>query len=250
VVLSGHDSRPTSPAPGRALPPRTLAVAWVAHQVSPTATVACDPAMCRALSASGVDKLLTLGPRTNPRGAQLIIATAVVRQEFGASLGSSYAPAVIASFGSGDARIDVRLVAPLGPTAFKAALDTDMQNRKKAGADLLTSPRIVASASARRQMLAGQVTSQLLIVLTSLQQSHPVDILAFGDTGPGASAGIPLRSAELSEGAGAATVQKWLAFLRMQKDPYLPAVMQTIRVDGKPVLFIEFAAPSPLGLWG
>jgi hypothetical protein len=43
-------------------------------------------------------------------------------------------------------------------------------------------------------------------------------------------------------------VQKWLAFLRMQKGPYLPAIMQTIRVDGKPVLLIEFAAPSPFGL--
>jgi hypothetical protein len=247
VALSARGS---SSAPGHAVPGRTLAVAWVAHEVSRTATVACDPAVCRALEASGVEKLLVLGPATSdPRRSQLIIATAAVRQEFGASLGSAYAPSVIASFGSGSARVDIRVVAPNGPAAYEAALNTDVQNRKQAGAELLGSPRVVAAASARRQMLAGQVSSQLLIVMTSLATLHPVDILAFGDSAPGASAGIPLRSAELSETDGAAVVQKWLSFLRVQRNPYLPAVMQTTRVDGQPVLLIEFAAPTPLGLF-
>jgi hypothetical protein len=246
-ALSAHGS---SGAPGRAVPAPALAVAWVARQVSRTAIVACDPAMCRALEASGVEKLLVLGPATSdPRRSQLIIATAAVRQEFRASLGSAYAPSVIASFGSGSTRIDIRVVAPDGPAAYEAALSTDLQNRKRAGAELLGSSRVVASASARQQMLGGQVSSQLLIAITSLATLHPVDILAFGDSAPGASAGIPLRSAELSESVGAAVVQKWLGFLRVQKNPFLPAVMQTIRVGGKPVLLIEFAAPTPLGLF-
>ncbi len=246
-VLSARGS---SSAPGRGFPAPALAVAWVAHEVSRTATVACDPAMCRALEASGVEKVLVLGPATaDPRRSQLIMATAVVRQEFGASLTSAYAPSVIASFGSGDARIDIRVVAPNGPAAYQSALNTDLQNRKQAGEALLGSLRVVASASARRQMLAGQVSSQLLIVMTSLATFHPVDILAFGDLAPGASAGIPLRSAELSESDGAAVVQKWLSFLRGQKNPFLPAVMQTTRLNGKPVLLIEFAAPTPLGLF-
>jgi len=206
--------------------------------------------MCRALEASRVEKVLVLGPTaTDPRRSQLIIATAAVRQEFGASLASAYAPSVIASFGSGDARIDIRVVAPNGPAAYQAALNTDVQNRMQAGTAMLGNPRVVASASARRQMLAGQVSSQLLIVITGLAPFHPVDILAFGDLAPGASAGIPLRSAELSESDGAAVVQKWLSFLRGQKNPFLPAVMRTIRVGGKPVLLIEFAAPTPLGLF-
>jgi hypothetical protein len=249
-ALSGHGSKPTSSAPGRAVPAPAQAVAWVAGQVSRAVTVACDPAICRALKARGVEKLLVLGPTaTDPRRSQLIIATAAVRQEFGASLGSAYAPSVIASFGSGAARIDIRLVAPSGPAAYRSALETDVQNRKQAGAELLGSPRVVASASARQQMLAGQVSSQLLIVMTSLATLHPVDILAFGGSAPGASAGVPLRSAELSESDGAAVVQKWLAFLRAQKNPFVPAVLQTIRVAGKPVLLIEFAAPTPLGLF-
>lgn len=243
-------ARGSSGAPGRAVPAPALAVAWVAHQVSRTATVACDPAMCRALEASGVEKLLVLGLGTSdPLRSQLIIATAAVRREFGASLGSAYAPSVIASFGSGSTRIDIRVVAPNGPAAYEAALNTDLQSRKRAGAELLGNPRVVASASARRQMLGGQVSSQLLIAITSLATLHPVGILAFGDSAPGASAGIPLRSAELSESVGASVVQKWLGFLRVQRNPYLPAVMRTTRVDGQPVLLIEFAAPTPLGLF-
>jgi hypothetical protein len=242
--------RGSAGTPGRSVPAPTLAVSWVAHEISRTATVACDPAMCRALEASGVERLLVLGPATaDPRRSQLIIATAAVRAEFGVSLGAAYAPSVIASFGSGSTRIDIRVVAPNGPAAYAAALNTDVQNRRQAGAELLGSPRVVASASARRQMLAGQVSSQLLIVMTSLATLHSVDILAFGDSAPGASAGIPLRSAELSESVGAAVVQQWLSFLRVQKNPFLPTVMRTIRVGGKPVLLIEFAAPTPLGLF-
>jgi hypothetical protein len=257
VVLAGGSlafalsarSNPANGAPGRSVPVSTKAVAWVAREVSRTATVACDPATCRALEASGVEKLLVLGSATaDPRHAQLVIATAAVRAEFGVSLSAAYAPSIIASFGSGSARIDIRVVAPDGPTAYQAALQNDVQNRKQAGAALLSSPRVVASASARRQMLAGQVSSQLLIVMTSLAAAHPVDILAFGDLAPGASAGIPLRSAELSESDGAAVVQNWLSILRLQKNPFLPTVMQTMRVGGKPVLLIEFAAPTPPGL--
>src|SRR5215469_12017387 len=247
VALSARGS---SSAPGRGFPAPTLAVSWVAHEVSRNAVVACDPAMCRALEASGFERLLVLGPATaDPRRSQLIIATAAVRAEFGVSLGAAYAPSVIASFGSGSTRIDIRVVAPDGPAAYASALNTDVQNRKQAGAELLGSPRVAASASARRQMLTGRVSSQLLIVMTSLATLHPVDILAFGDSAPGASAGIPLRSAELSESVGAAVLQKWLSFLRVQRNPFLPTVMQTTRVDGQPVLLIEFAAPTPLGLF-
>jgi hypothetical protein len=177
----------------------------------------------------------------------VIIATAVVREEFGASLSSAYAPSVIASFGSGNARIDIRLIAPNGPVAYQAALHTDVQNRKEAGSLLLGSGRVAASATARQEMLSGQVDSQLLAVITNLATPHPVDIVAFGDSGPGASPGIPLRSAELAE-TGTAAVQQMLTFLHVQKPPYLPALIKTIRLDGKPVLLIEFAAPSPLGL--
>jgi hypothetical protein len=247
--MSSHGSTSATGAPGRAVAAPTLAATWVAQQVSRTATVACDPAMYSALEARGVDKLLMLGPTgTDPLRSQVIIATATVRNELGARLSTVYAPAVIASFGSGNARIDIRMVAPYGPAAFRAALDTDFQFRRKAGADLLGSPLVVASASARQQMLAGHVSSQLLALITNLAALHPVDVLAFGDSAPGADPSIPLRAAELAEPGGARALRSWLAFLHVQKPPFAPALTETIRLDGRPVLLIEFAAPTPLGL--
>jgi hypothetical protein len=43
-------------------------------------------------------------------------------------------------------------------------------------------------------------------------------------------------------------VQKWVSFLRAQKNPLVPALIKTIRLGSTPVLLIEFAAPYPLGL--
>jgi hypothetical protein len=251
VVLSSHGAKPASAARGRRTAPATLAAAWAARQVSRTAVVGCDPAMCNALRARGLDHLLILGsPGADPLHSQVIIATAAVRKDLGARLGSVYAPDILASFGGGAARVDVRMVAPDGVTAYRAALATDLQNRKQAGGYLLSSSRVTASTSARRQMLGGQVTSQLLIVITNLASLHPVDIVTFGDSGPGASPDMPLRSAELAETGGAAAVRSMLAFLHAQKPPYLPAITETIRLGGKPILLIEFAAPTPLGLLG
>jgi hypothetical protein len=246
VVMSSNGSKPTGVTSNATAPAR--AAAWVADQVSPTAAVACDPAMCRKLSAKGIhNKLVVLGSiADNILHSQVVVATAAVRQELGARL--VYAPAIIASFGSGKERIDIRDVAPNGPTAFEAALATDVQNRKQYGAALLTSARVTASGPARREMRGGEVTSQLLIDFATLAFEHPIDILSFGDLAPGASAGMPLRSAELSESGGAAAVQKWLSFLRGQKRQFAPAVAKTIRLNGTPVLLIEYAAPTPLGL--
>jgi hypothetical protein len=248
AVMFSNGPKRTGPSIAAAAPAQVAA--WVANQVSPTAAVACDPAMCRTLSAKGVNKLVILGQTaTDVLRSQVVVATAAVRHELGARLGLVYAPAVIASFGSGDARIDIRVVAPDGPVAFQAALATDLENRKQAGELLLSNPRVAASGQARREMLAGLVTAQLLEDFVTLATYHPIDILAFGDSAPGASAGIPLRSAELSESGGAAAVQQWLSFLRAQRYPLVPALTKTIRVDGAPVLLIEFAAPSPLGLF-
>jgi hypothetical protein len=42
-----------------------------------------------------------------------------------------------------------------------------------------------------------------------------------------------------------------ITFLRAQRDPYLAAHIQTMRLaGGQNILRIEFAAPSPLGLLG
>jgi hypothetical protein len=239
---------------------RDRAVAWVADQVSRAAVVSCDRVMCRALAAHGVAaaSLLALEPgRADPLRASIIVSTAAVRSMMGSRVVTADAPAVIASFGAGNGQISIRVVAPRGAAAYLSALSTDVLARKASGTQLLANQRIIASAMARRQLAVGQVDARLLAVIASLAAHRPVSIVAFGDLAPGASPGIPLRSADLAWTGGtagpsrAAHLRAMAAFLHAQRDPYLAAHIHTVRLTaGRTVLRIEYAAPSMLGLLG
>ena len=116
--------------------------------------VACDPVMCQVLAAHGVPSRLLdpLGPATaSPLRSEIIVATARVRAQFGNLLSSVYAPAVLASFGSGPARIEIRQTAPHGAAAYRAMLRADLLRRRMSGAELLHSSRIGAQDSVARR---------------------------------------------------------------------------------------------------
>jgi hypothetical protein len=237
---------------------RNLAAAWVADQVSRDVIVSCDPAMCQALEAHGIadGDLLQLSPWTaDPLGSDVIVATAAVRSQFGDRLSSVYAPTVMASFGSGNRRIIIRAIAPDGAAEYLSALRADLLARKASGAQLLRNPRIVASPTARNQLTAGRVDSRLLTTIAGMAALQPVDIVAFGDSAPGAGPGSLLCSADLAETGGAAHrgnsayMRSMLAFLRAQRAPYLAAHAGIVQPAGSQIiLLVEFAAPSPLGL--
>jgi hypothetical protein len=238
---------------------RDLAAAWVFDQVRPDARVSCDPEMCLALEAHKVPvgRLLVLGTETaDPLGSDVIVATAAVRSEFGDRLSSVYAPTLIASFGSGNLRIAVLAIAADGAAEYRSALARDVLDRKAAGAQLLQSPRIAASAQARKQLAAGQVDLRLLYTIADMAAQHPVNIVAFSDSAPGASAGLPLRFADLTDRDAAARagstagVRSMLARLRAQGGlPYPYGQAMIVRLAaGQTVVRLEFAAPSPLGL--
>jgi hypothetical protein len=247
-----------APPPGAASGPSAIAgqqaAAWVAAQISHSAVVSCDPAMCSELETRGfpAGDLLMLGlggPRADgPLGSDVIVATRAVRSEFGNRLDDVYAPVVLAAFGSGGARVEIRAVAPGGAAAYRDALAADLAARRQAGAQLLRNPGISASPSARGPLADGCVDSRLLVtlaVLAGLRLAHPLRIISFGQPDPGASRAVPLRSAEL---AGPDS-QALLAFLRAQQAPYLAAVIGAIRLPGgQPGVRIGFASPSPLGL--
>jgi hypothetical protein len=255
---------PSSVALTRAGAPATLAAmvrsqaaAWIAHQVNRDAIVSCDPAMCLALQAQGVatGSLLVLRPAaSDPLGSDVVVATAAVRSQFGSRLASVYAPGIIASFGSGELRIDVRAVAPDGTAAYQAALSADVAARRKAGRQLLRNQRVSVSAAARNELLTGEVDTRLLTILAALAVAGPVQVRAFGDGGPRASPGLPLRSAVVAASAAATTggatgLPSMLAFVRAQRPPYLPAHAGIVAGGaGAAVLRIEFSAPSPAGL--
>jgi hypothetical protein len=256
----GHPSRLQTGAGGTPASPaaaiRHEAAAWVASQVNGDAILACDPAMCSALLAQGVtaaNMLVLRSAAADPLGSDVVIATAAVRSQFGARLAGVYAPEVIASFGSGDLRIDIRAVAPDGAAAFQQSLAADLGARRAAGLQLLHNSRIGTLPGARAALLAGQVDSRLLITLAALAAAGPLRIETFGGAAPGAGPGVPLRTAELAANgppaASAASLRNMLAFVRAQRPPYLAVRAGIVRdADGSPVLSVEYAAPSPVGL--
>jgi hypothetical protein len=235
------------------------AAAWVASQASGDAIVACDPAMCAVLRARGVpaSRLLVLtSVRADPLGSDLVVATAAVRSQFGSRLAGVYAPVTLASFGSGATRIAVQAVAPDGSAAYRAQLARDVRARQVAGARLLHNHDVHVAGAARPVLAGGQVDSRLLATLATLAALHPLDIISFGGSGPGASAGVPLRSAKIAAavppgGRHLASVASLLAFFRAQRPPYLPASLETVRMTPKRTgLRIEYQVPCPLGLLG
>jgi hypothetical protein len=133
-------------------------------------------------------------------------------------------------------------------------LRADLLQRQAAGQELLRNQHIVASAAARQALAAGEVDARMLSTLAALADTAhlSVDVLAFGDSGPGASPGMPLRSAVLGTAGQQAGSLQYLqsvqGFLRAQQAPYRATTMTTERVSGQPVLYVEFAAPSPLEL--
>jgi hypothetical protein len=243
------------PGPVDRSPGAGAAATWVARQVSRDAVVGCDPGMCRLLRAHGfpVGGLLVLRPGTPGLGfCDVIVATQAVGKLLGRRLEGEDAPAVIAGFGSGRARIDIRAVAPRGATAYRAALAADWAARRKAAAQLVTSPRIQAGGAARQELLTGRVDSRLLITLAGLAVSYPVNVVAFGGDAPGAAAAMPLREMEIT-GTGspayrAAELQRIRSSVLAQHSVFLPAHVRLVRLAGGAALRIEFGAPSPLGL--
>ena len=129
----------------------------------------------------------------------VVVVTAVVHDIFGSSLSVDWAPMVLATFGSGTAQVAVRVIGPHGAAAYQAAVSADLAARKTSAAALLGVPDIDASATARKQLMAGQVDSRLLLAIADVAADQPIDMVDFGNIAPGEDAGIPLRYADLAE---------------------------------------------------
>jgi len=261
---ASHHSTRDSRASYRAVPglssgaiASAQAARWVARDISKSAIIACDAMMCTRLYNQGIaeSNLLVLSPTApSPLGADVVIGTRVVRSQFGRLLATEYAPTVIASFGAGKSRVDVRAIAPYGAGAYRAALSHDLAARQRYGGELLRDSRISVSASARPELIAGLVDPRLLMMLPVLASEHPIRILGFFDRGPRSAQGVPLGGAELAgyhaaAGVSAGGYLRWLlVFLRGQRAPYWPTSVTTTRVGGHEIVRIRFSRPSPIGL--
>jgi Tetratricopeptide repeat len=237
---------------------RVQAAAWVAGQISSSAVVGCDQAMCTALRAQGVaaGNLVVIGAdgQSDPLGSDIVVATAAIRGTLGTRLAQVYAPLVLAQFGNGSARIEVRVTAPDGSAAYLAALRADRGARVTAGRQLLANRRLSEAAGPGRELADGQVDARLLTSIAALTAVRRLRIVAFGASGPGADPRVPLPSAEIAAagpGPAGAVLSAVAAFLRAQRSPYLASVISLTRLpSGQPVLRVTFGEPSPLGLLG
>jgi hypothetical protein len=254
-------SSPTSAAASRqAAKARAAAASWVAQQVSRGVQVSCDSVMCATLRARGFPSghLLVLGSASPaPTSSAVVVETPTVLRLFGSSLATAWAPAVLASFGSGPSLITVRAIAPGGTAAYRTLLNKDLRQRKTAGAALLGDSLISVPVFAQNQLSAGRVDSRLVLALADLAGHQPITIVQFGTDGPGASAYLPLRFVDLAEDVkaahlGRAAYRKAVRdFLAQVKVSYRPASVTTVVLpDGDPGLRVTVSAPSPLGVFG
>jgi hypothetical protein len=235
---------------------RTQAITWILQQVSRAAVVSCDPQVCTDLASRGFPSanLLTLGPGSNdPLGSDLVVATTAIRAQYGGRLSTAYAPAVIASFGSGNARIDIRWVFPGGTAKYRAVQRAALRARKAADAQLLTNSQVTLSATARAQLLSGDIDPRLPMLIAAIAAGHPVRIVGFVDQSPGDGPASLLRSVDLATAGRAAHLTRaaylgWMrAFIDTQRAQYRPAWSQQVTLrTGQAVLRIGYGAPSPL----
>jgi len=226
--------------PSAAAAAQAQAAAWIAGQVSGNTIVACYPGMCATLQEHGVAAgwLMPLpSAAASPRGAGVLVTSSPADGQ----LAVRYAPALIASFGSGGNRVEVRAVEPGGALAYRAALRADLAARRAAGSQLLRNSHIRFTGPGVAQLQAGEVDARLLATLAALAAQYSFRVTAFGDAAPGAP--VLFRQVAITGiGRGLAAA---LTMVRAQNPPYLPA---HVAVVGQTGLSIEFAAPSPLGL--
>jgi hypothetical protein len=223
---------------------RSQAASWVAREVSPQVTVACDPGLCLLLRRDGFPAArlepVAPGARGLP-GSGMVVVTAAIRGQLGPRLAAD-APQVIASFGAGAAQVAVRTIAPGGPAAFGTRLAAEMTALAAVGRQLLGNDNIQASPAARADLRAGQVDARLLALLALLSAQRPVRLVSFAGA-PGAGPGVPLRTAALGFSSPAAT-SAVVALLDAQQGPYRPAVAE----GSGSVITLRFDAPAALSM--
>jgi hypothetical protein len=246
---------------------RTEAAIWIHRWVAANADVACDPLMCQTLAAHGTmwERILDLSTSaTDPIGADVVVATLTIRTQFGSRLATVYAPAVLASFGKGDAEVDVRVVG--NGTSYLKALRADLSARKLAGTALLHNPGVSATGTAARELADGEVDSRLLTNLAALAHwGCPVTVLSFGGRGPRATAGMPLLSADITPLVGRpgvrltasrshaeilGEVNRIVRFFNTQITPLRPASFAPVAgPGGQIVVQVDFSAPAQFGIF-
>ena len=217
--------------------------------------------MCKALTDDGFPsrEVRVLGPTApSPVTSAVVIVTQAVRDQFGTSLTYDYAPAILATFGSADASVTVQVIDAQGAAgvpegAWRRPERAEIRRNRPGGC---SQPHDVgrgqAAAAGRRARLAATggarppwLSKQSIDILdfgnipTGCRQHHPAPLCGSGRERSGRSSDrFGLRAGP----AGRSGLDA--------RSLYRPTRIVTVTVDGQAALRVEFAAPSPLGLFG
>jgi hypothetical protein len=254
-VAATHAARPVAqvkrtvaavPAPDTAQvarTPQTAAAAWLASNVTSGTIIGCDPAMCASLSHQGVPQadLSTLRAGADLAADDLIVATPRARALLGQAIEAA-APELVASFGTGSRQVQVWEVTPGGASAYySGGMAADVASRREGGNLIMGNASIKTAGDSWLVLCGGHVDSRILTALAEMAYSGPLTIVSFGAPNPGAAPQVPVRSVLIDVADPAAAA----AYLNVQ-DPVMRPIVVRI---GHASLWVEYGAPSPLGLF-
>jgi len=117
--------------------------------------------------------------------------------EVSAALRSSV---VLAVFGAGEDRVEVRKIVPEGPDGIamaSAASGHDAAAAAEAGAELARNPSVELTPAARRALVAGEVDQRIMTMLVAVAADRPVSVSSFISDPAETGTGAPYRSVEL-----------------------------------------------------
>jgi len=230
-----------------------------ANTAATTAQSSAQDAVNRADSLAGVisnlDNYKQVGDVSVTFGFNKSVLTKADKDQldqFGGQLDID-APAVIASFGTGNASIDVRWVYSGGASQYDTDLPAMLSQRKAFDAQLLTNSRVEFSPTARAQLRSGQVDPWLPDLIAIMAHSYPLSIVDFRSQSPGGGPASLMRWMDLATNVPSAHLTRAAylngirSFLDAQLSEYHPDwVRQVTLPSGHIVLRVGFGAPSPL----
>ncbi len=237
---------------------RAQVAQWIVDNVGTSGVLACDTATCAELEALNYPAT-ALVPLTRDNGeirsADLVVVTAAVEALLGPRLAQLTAERPVAVAGSGEATIELRVVAPDGPVEYRRRANADLRDRRSAGTQVAQVTGLQLDPVAAEQLRSGQVDARILTVLPALLADHTLTVQGFSAS-PAEPAGAPLRVLDIArvdgadvsaEHSGTAAV---IRFLNAQWPPFLPASTHLMDGSDGQLLRISYPAPSPLGLLG
>ena len=202
--------------------PMQQAETWVTANVAANAPLCADVALAAQLAQSGFTAVSNCRSDGWVDKNQFVVSTPDIRVAIAGGLASAVrhrASFPVARFGTGGARIEVRMLLPAAQAALSVRMARATDERALADAALLHNPRVTTTASARTALHQGQLDIRAATLLALLAARTRVRVDAILIRAPEAAAGRPARSITVSVADPAALP----ATVRMLTDDYVPA---------------------------